>query len=123
MVSVELITTIISIAIALGSLISAIVVISHNKAKDIKGETREELEQRVGLATMSTRLDSIDSGVRDLKADNRGFRHELTKMRDELRDEMREIHDEAKHGVELAEAAHRRLDRMGAEPDASIHKV
>lgn len=121
MVSIDILIAIISIAIALGSLVTAIVVMSRNRIKETKEETREDTNQLVNIGIMSTRLDSIDNGVRDLKADNRGFRSELTKMRDDLRDEMREIHDEARHGVELAEAAHRRLDRMGAEPDVYIH--
>lgn len=123
MISVEILITIISVVIALGSLVTAIVVMSRNRIKDAKAETNEYASQRVSIGILSTRLDSIDNGVRDLRADNRGLRSELTKMRDDLRDEIRDIHDEARHGIELAEAAHRRLDQIGAEQDMYVKKI
>lgn len=50
------------------------------------------------------RLDSIDNGIRDIKAENRAIRSELTDVR-----------DIAQHAVERAEAAHSRLDRAGVD--------
>lgn len=127
-------TTIISICsvlVAFVSLIFTIITLNHNKHKDVKSETKENVEIHAGLQsqidTLKTinvsRLDAIDNGIRDLKADNRGFRSELTKMRDDLHEEMRGINDKAVHATELAEAAHRRLDRIGAAEDNIVaHK-
>lgn len=123
--------TVISCLIAFGSLITAIVVLVRNSNKDNKLEAKEAVEIHAGLqsqiditnTTITQRLDSIDSGVRDLRADNRGMRNDITKIRDDLRDEMREVRDEAKHAVELAEAAHRRLDRAGIDADSTVHKL
>lgn len=131
MVNLGDVVTVVSVLIAIGSLVVAVVVATRNKSKDTKQETKEAVEIHAGLqsqidvlkTSLDMQLSSIDSGVRDLRADNRGFRSELTKLRDDLRDEMREIHDEAAHAVELAEAAHRRLDRMGAPEDASVKKL
>lgn len=131
MVDVQTIITIVSILIALGSLTIAVITATRNSRNDTKAETKENVEIHVGLqsqidtirTTLELRLESIDGGVRDLRADNRGMRSELTKMRDDLRDEIREIHDEAHHAIELAEAAHRRLDRLGAEPDILVKKI
>lgn len=114
----------------------AFVTLWRSKEADTKEETKENVAVHTGLqsqidvlnGTIETRLDAIDNGVRDLKADNRGFRSELIKMRDEVRDELRlmrdelegkisEVHDESRHALELAEAAHRRLDRIGAAKD------
>lgn len=123
--------SIISLLIAAGSIGIAFVTLWKNSHKSTKEETKETIEVRASLQSQidiikegfNANLQSIDNGVRDLKADNRSFRSDLTKMRDELRDEIRDIHDEAKHAIELAEAAHRRLDRMGAEPDVLVQKV
>lgn len=132
------IITITSVLIALGSLVTAIVTLARNGKKETKSEVKENVEIHASLQSqisvlktsldnrdmmMGQQLSSIDSGVRDLRADNRGMRNEITKLRDELRDEIKEIHDEAKHGVELAEAAHRRLDRLGADPDILVTKI
>ncbi len=114
----------------------AFVTLWRSKEADTKEETKENVAVHTGLQSqidvlngiLETRLDAIDNGVRDLKADNRGFRSELIKMRDEIREELRlmraemddrisEVHDEARHALELAEAAHRRLDRIGAAKD------
>lgn len=138
MISVTTVITIVSVAIAFISVTIAILSFLHNRDNDKRSEVRDNVEIHAGLQSqievmktnmdnqnkmMTTQLGSIDSGVRDLRADNRGFRAELTKMRDDLRDEMRDIHDEALHAVELAEAAHRRLDRMGADPDPGVKKL
>ncbi len=102
---------------------------SHRDTKaEVKEETKESIEARAHLQSQidvlkesfGNNLVSIDNGIRDLKADNRSFRSDLTKIRDEFRDEIHEVHDEAKHALELAQAAHRRLDRLGAEPDPEI---
>lgn len=103
----------------------------YNSRKDKHGmDIKDNVEIHSGLqsqidtinAVQITRLDSIDNGIRDLKAENRSMRGEITKLRDDLRDEIRETHDEARHATELAEAAHRRLDRIGAAPDSRVSK-
>ena len=131
MVSIETIITVASIAIAFLSLTFTAVTFLRNRDKDVKNETKDNVEIHANLQsqidilgkTIPTQLETIDSGVRDLRADNRGLRSDITKMCDDLRDEIKEVHDEAKHGVELAEAAHRRLDRLGAEPDLLVKKI
>lgn len=130
MVSIQTIITVISVTIAFLSLTFTAASFGKNHSKDKTNEVKDNTEIHVGLQsqidimreTVLTKIEGIDSGVRDLRADNRGLRADITKMRDDLRDEIREVHDEAKHGVELAEAAHRRLDRMGAEPDPMVTK-
>lgn len=100
-----------------------------NRNKTIKEEAKETVEEHADLraqvsvnnAKIFTRLDTIDDGVRDIKADNRGIRSDIASLRDTLRDEIRDVHDEAKHALELAEAAHRRLDRAGIDQDVSPH--
>lgn len=131
MVSIGDVVTVVSVLVAVGSLIVALVAATHNKSKDTKQEAKEAVEVHAGLqgqidvlkTSLDMQLSSIDSGVRDLRADNRGLRSELTKLRDDLRDEMRDVHDEARHAVELSEAAHRRLDRMGAPEDSFIKRL
>lgn len=113
---------VISVIIGVCGFIVAFVTLWSASKKDTKEETKEDIEARFKLQseiniinkTIETKLDTIDSGVRDLRADNRSMRNDLTKLRDDLRDEISGTHDEAMHATELAEAAHRRLDRMGA---------
>lgn len=50
------------------------------------------------------RLDSIDNGIRDIKAENRAIRSELTDVR-----------DMSQHALDRAEAAHARIDRAGID--------
>lgn len=50
------------------------------------------------------RLDSIDNGIRDIKAENRSMRREI-----------QEVRDIALHADERAESAHKRLDRAGID--------
>lgn len=104
---------------------------AYSNRKDKHGEDVEKntkihstLQSQIDMinATWISRLDQIDDGIRDLKAENRGVRGEITKLRDDLRDEIREIHDEARHAIELAEAAHRRLDRIKAPEDSKVTK-
>lgn len=123
--SVSTIVTIASCLIAFGSLITAIIVLIRNTHKDSKEETKESISTLVKLqsqldisnALANQRLESIDNGVRDLKSDNRQMRATLTSMKDELKRDINKVHDEAKHAIELAEAAHRRLNRAGIEED------
>lgn len=121
---------IISCIVGFCSLVVAIVVVVRNSSKDKRNEDKDnvqihaDLQSQINVQNSTTMmsLNNIDSGIRDLRADNRGLRADLTKLRDDLRDEMKEIHNEAMHATELAEAAHRRLDRLGAEPDNATKK-
>lgn len=130
MVSIQTMITVISVAITFLSLTFTAVRFNKDSHNEKTNEVKDNTEIHAGLQsqidimreTVITKIEGIDSGVRDLRADNRGLRADITKMRDDLRDEIREVHNEAKHGVELAEAAHRRLDRMGAEPDPMVIK-
>lgn len=123
--------TVISLCIAAGSLVIAFFSFQRNTTKDTKDETKENVEIHAGLqsqidtinAVQITRLEAIDNGIRDLKAERRTDSANINKRFDELRDEIRDVHDEAKHAKELAEAAHRRLDRLGAEPDSMVYKM
>ncbi len=131
MIDISTIITAVSVVVAIASFAVAAITLSGNRTKDVKLETREAVETHAQLQsqidvlsnTIAPRLDTIDDGIRDLKAENRSTRNDITNLRDTLRDDIREVHDEAAHATELAEAAHRRLDRMGAEPDEHVrHK-
>lgn len=106
------------------SLIVAIAVVINNSHKDNKSETASNIEVHAALQgevntlskTIDLKLNNISDDIKDLKADNRSVSNQIDKLRDEFKIEMREIHDEARHATELAEAAHRRLDRAGVEP-------
>ncbi len=120
---------VISITVGIGGFVVAFATLWGNSRKETKNETKESVEVHSKLQSeidvlnkiIGTRLDTIDNGIRDLKADNRSMRADITKLRDDLRDEIRNVHEEAKHAIELSEAAHRRLDRIGAEPDILVH--
>lgn len=130
-VDVTIIISVFSVCIGVGGFIVALTTLMGNRKKTTKDETKEQVEAHANLQaqinitnqTISARLDAIDGGVRDIRADNRGMRTEITKMRDDLRDEIKEIHDEARHAIELAEAAHRRLDRIDAPQDHAVKKA
>lgn len=100
----------------------------NNSRKTTKEETGKDVREKVTLQaqidivnnTLMTRLNAIDDNIRDLKADNRSVKNDITKMRDELRDEIKEIRDMSQHALELSESAHRRLNRLGADPDDKI---
>lgn len=128
----QALVTVGSFFIAIISVIVAIVTLWNNKHKDVrneaKAETKEQVEAHAGLqaqidtvnAVQIARLDAIDNGIRDLKAERRVDSQNVQKRFDELREDMRDIHDEAMHARELAEAAHRRLDRAGIEQDPRV---
>lgn len=125
MLGVSEAVSVVSVLIAIFSIVIAAIVANHNKDKDTKQETREEVERHAALKyqvdltnkTLTTKLDGIDSGIRDLKADNRQFRSELSKIKDDLRAEIQEVREIALHAQELSEASHRRLNRSGIEKD------
>lgn len=125
MVELQSVISVISVVIAIGSLFTAIIVMSRNKIKDEKNETKEnveihaELQSQINMVnhTTITRLDGIDNGIRDIKADYRGIRTEIRDLRDEFRAELRDTNKEASEALHLAQAAHRRLDRAGIEKD------
>lgn len=128
--TVESFIAVVGCLIGVGGFIVAIATLWSNRGKDVKSETKEQVEIHAGLqsqidtinAVQMTRLDAIDNGIRDLKADRRSDSNQMNKRFDELRDEIKDIHDEAQHAVELAEAAHRRLDRAGIEQDIAVKK-
>lgn len=130
MISISTMITALSVVIAIISAAIAAITLQRNKEKDTKVETKEIVEVHAGLQsqidilsnTIAPRLDTIDDGIRDLKAENRSTRAEFATLKDQIHEEMRSIHDEANHALELAEAAHRRLDRIGAEPDKQTKK-
>ena len=136
------IITILSLCVGAGGLGITFATFQKNSHKSVREETKENVEIHAGLqsqidivnTTITSRLDTIDDGIRDLKAEGRNTRNDVSKYRDDMHDEIRklreDIHDDiddvrisALHAVELAEAAHRRLDRLGAEPDALVHKI
>lgn len=129
--SVEQLITVVSCIVGIGGFFVAFYVMWSNKNTGVRAETKEQVEVHSGLqsqidtinAVQMTRLDAIDNGIRDLKAERRADATNINKRFDELRDDLKDVHDEARHAVELAEAAHRRLDRMGAEPDPAVRKV
>lgn len=131
MMSVEQLITVVSCIVGIGGFFVAFYVMWSNKNNGVRNETKEQVEVHAGLqsqidtinAVQMTRLDAIDNGIRDLKAERRADATNINKRFDELRDDLKDVHDEAKHAIELAEAAHRRLDRMGAEPDPAVRKV
>lgn len=92
----------ITIAIAAGTLTIAFVTWlskSKNETGDIKAED----------ARLFTKLEFIGDDVKDIKAEYRNFRNELT-----------EVRGIASHADDRAEAAHRRLDRL--ETNNGIHE-
>ena len=117
----EVLVTFISLVIAAGSLVIAFVSFQKNSHRETRNDTEHDVEARADIKAeikvLDTKLEGIDSGIRDLKAENRSFRNELAKVRDEMRKDVRETYEVAKHALELAEASHRRLDRLGAEKD------
>lgn len=124
------IVTLVSLAIAAGSLIVAYFTFQRNSKKMDTDDTKENVQIHAGLqsqidtinAVQMTRLDAIDNGIRDLKAERRQDSAQMNKRFDEMRDEIRDIRDGVTHATELAEAAHRRLDRIGADPDSAVKK-
>lgn len=132
MVEIGSVITVISVCVAIGSLAISAFMANHNKTKDVKEETKDNVEIHASLQsqidilsnTISPRIETIDDGIRDLKAENRTVRSEITQMRDDMHKEIRDLRDDmhnqisevnekAIHATELAEAAHRRLDRAG----------
>lgn len=130
-VDVAILISIFSVIVGVGGFVVALVTLSHNKKKDMQGETKEQVEIHAGLqsqidtinAVQMTRLDAIDNGIRDLKAERRTDSAQMNKRFDELRDEVRDVYDEARHARELAEAAHRRLDRIDAPQDNNYSNI
>lgn len=139
--SVEDLITIIGMLMGIAGVAIAAWSLLHTRDINKTSETKENVQVHADLqnqiteiqTTMNTKLESIDDGVRDLKAENRSFRQDLSSIKDTLREEMRsmkdDIHDEIKDtnekavkAMDLAEAAHRRLDRIGAPEDTGVTK-
>lgn len=122
----ETIVTVGSLVIAFVSCMVAIMAFSRNKDNDTKQETKEDMQARASLTAsirvLDTKLESIDGGIRDLKAENRNFRDEIGKMKETLRQDIKSVEEKAIHALELAEASHRRLDRAGVDKDPAQGK-
>lgn len=93
--------TAITTTVAILAFVVAFATYIRDGKNDMRDETREESEN---TGRILSRLDGIDAGIRDIKAENR-------LMRDEIK-EVREIAQKAKS---LAESAHSRLDRSGID--------
>lgn len=70
----------------------------------LRGDKSSAKEDGENDGRVLARLDSIDNGIRDIKAENRSMRIEI-----------KEVRDIAQHGVDRAEAAHARIDRSGID--------
>lgn len=124
------ITSFISLVIGFVGAIIAFATLWSSSKKNTKEETKESVETHAELQsqlnvlsnTIAPRLNTIDDGIRDLKAENRNTRSEMVALRDSIHDELREINDKATHALDLAEAAHRRLDRAGIDQDTNGKK-
>lgn len=116
-------TTILALIVAAIGMLIAFFSLNHNMKTAEKDDTKENAEKHSSLQgqidTISTvymvRLDSIDDGIRDLKAERRIDSSNFNDRFDQLHHEILGVHDDSKHAIELAEAAHRRLDRAGIE--------
>ena len=89
----EVVTAITATVAVLGFLV-ALATYSRGSKSDEKEDGRND-------GRVLARLDSIDNGIRDIKAENRSMRNEI-----------KEVRDIALHAEERAEAANNRLDRM-----------
>lgn len=122
--------TITSVIIAIGSLVVAYTSMKKNDHRNDKNETKENVEIHSKLQsqidvlsnTMAPRVESIDNGIRDLKAERRIDTQNMNKRFDELKDELRDVHTDAKYAIELAKASHRRLDAIDAPQDPLAKK-
>jgi septation ring formation regulator EzrA len=93
----QLLLTVVTAVIALLSLIVAFATwLSKTKQDSGKQDSHN--------AVVVTKLDGIDSNVKEIKEDMRTFRKDLE-----------EVRDIAIHASERAEAAHHRLDRAGID--------
>ena len=92
------IVTAISITVAVFGFVVALATYIRGGTKDAKKEASENAENE---GRVLARLDSIDDGIRDIKAENRSMRNEI-----------REVRDIAQHAKERADAANNRLDRL-----------
>lgn len=70
----------------------------------LRGGKSSAKEEGENDGRILARLDSIDNGIRDIKAENRAIRSELTDVR-----------DMSQHALDRAEAAHARIDRAGID--------
>ena len=68
------------------------------------GKSQEVKSEEHTITTVSTKLDFIGEDVKDIKADQRVFQRD-----------MNEIRSIAINARERADAAHRRLDRLGLD--------
>lgn len=93
--------TAITATVAVFSFIVALATYIRGGKKDVREETKEEAEH---TGIVLTRLNSIDDGIRDIKAESRSMRAEIQQVR-----------DIAQHASERADAAHSRLDRAGID--------
>lgn len=92
----EVITSVTATIAVLGFLV-ALASFLHDNKNDAKDEAKSD-------GRVLARLDSIDNGIRDIKAENRS-----------MRKDMQEIRDIAQHANDRAESAHHRLDRAGID--------
>ena len=70
----------------------------------LRGDKSSAKEDGENDGRVLARLDSIDNGIRDIKAENRA-----------IRSEMKEVRDISQHALERAESAHARIDRAGID--------
>lgn len=106
------ISSFISLVIGFAGAIIAFATLWHKFQDDAKNETKETVEAHAHFQSqidaltkvIGSKLDGIDSGIRDLKAENRIMRQEISSA-----------NETAIKALDLAEAAHRRLDRAGID--------
>lgn len=139
--SVEDLITIIGMLMGIAGVTIAAWSLLHTRDKSKADETKENVQVHANLqnqitetnALISTKLESIDDGVRDLKAENRSFRRDLSDIKDTLRKEMNEVRDGLRKEMSdfdkaitkaqaAADAANLRLDHIKA-PTAAIVDV
>lgn len=100
------VVTAITITIAVLGFIVALATYIRGGTKDAKEEAKENAQND---GRVLARLDSIDNGIRDIKAENRSMRNEI-----------REVRDIAQHAKDRADAAHNRLDRLHGHEEEGI---
>lgn len=96
----DVVTAITATVAVLGFIIALATYVRGGK-KNIQEEAKENAEN---AGIVLTRLNSIDDGIRDIKAESRAMRTEIQQVR-----------DIAQHANERAESAHSRLDRAGID--------
>ena len=118
------ISHVISLTVGVGGFGIAFATLWINRTKHHRDEATSNTEKLVTLKSQidsnntvhMMRLDSIDGGIRDLKAERKMDNENINRRFDELREDIIDVRDKSIHAQELAEAAHRRLDRAGIDP-------